>query len=601
MLSNLEVQNLALPSGIVLDAIALLDGRHVARIYGIDDNPKASVNGSFLGATLYDFLAMCKCPAESVWRSAPYTLWNAELYPLCDSHEQALDEALRIYRIASGSASSEDIDRWKRADKTSLMASAGNADTLVMLSRQTELACRIRVERCVFLLEHSASAQEALRELHGSARERAQLEEYARTCGFPLTMRIFSLLALLSEQRRYPDLLDNGYEDESFAAVSREIIRQVSEEFPPEEARFVSDAAQVLLPLRINFCGSPSDAAPYCLEHGGTMLNAAILLNGRRPVRARVERLGEPVVLLESIDQNLHRRFDSLEELLHCSDVHDPFSLHKSTLIVTGLLHRREDEVGLQDILRRLGGGIRLSTATDDVPKGSGLGTSSIIAAACVRALHQAFGLSAQDEKVYAQVFAAEQLMSTGGGWQDQAGGLTGGFKYISSQPGIRQRLKLEPLALSVATREELQQRFALIFSGQRRLARNVLRQEMARCIRCEPDTLEHMQSIRKLCALMKYELERGAVTEFASLLTQQFELVKRIDAGASNTYIEYIFDLCSHLIDGKSVCGAGGGGFLQVILKKGVTHDMLRRHISDNFSNCSISVWNSSFLWELD
>ncbi|MCR3600454.1 hypothetical protein K0B41_23725, partial [Salmonella enterica subsp. enterica serovar Mbandaka] len=69
-----------------------------------------------------------------------------------------------------------------------------------------------------------------------------------------------------------------------------------------------------------------------------------------------------------------------------------------------------------------------------------------------------------------------EQLMSTGGGWQDQAGGMTDGLKYITASPGAEQNLQIEYVKLQPAVKEELNRRFVLIYTGQRRLARNLLR-----------------------------------------------------------------------------------------------------------------------------
>ena len=66
--------------------------------------------------------------------------------------------------------------------------------------------------------------------------------------------------------------------------------------------------------------------------------------------------------------------------------------------------------------------------------------------------------------------------MSTGGGWQDQVGGVTPGIKFITSKPGISQNLQVEKVILEPETLQELNERFALIYTGQRRLARNLLR-----------------------------------------------------------------------------------------------------------------------------
>ena len=44
------------------------------------------------------------------------------------------------------------------------------------------------------------------------------------------------------------------------------------------------------------------------------------------------------------------------------------------------------------------------------------------------------------------------------------------------------------------------------------------------------------------------------------------------VDAGSTNSLIEQILMSIEDMIDARMVCGAGGGGFLQVILKKGVS-----------------------------
>ena len=198
---------------------------------------------------------------------------------------------------------------------------------------------------------------------------------------------------------------------------------------------------------------------------------------------------------------------------------------------------------------------------------------------------------------IYAQVFLVEQLMNTGGGWQDQVGGLTPGIKYFTAGPGGYQKINVDVLDVPEKTMKELNDRFALIFSGQRRLARNVLREEMNQTIRNNPDSLDALDRIQEYCAIMRYYLLKGDITSFAKYITAQFELVKTLDKGASNTCIEYIFNICEDLIDGKAICGAGGGGFLQVILKKGVTKEQLEKRIQEHFQDCGVEVWDSQFI----
>ena len=131
-----------------------------------------------------------------------------------------------------------------------------------------------------------------------------------------------------------------------------------------------------------------------------------------------------------------------------------------------------------------------------NVPKGSGLGTSSILSAACVKAVFEFMGISYTEEELYAHVLVMEQIMSTGGGWQDQVGGVTNGIKYITSKPGLDQQLRVEHIELQPETKKELNERFCLIYTGQRRLARNLLRDVVGRYVGNEPDSLYALNEI---------------------------------------------------------------------------------------------------------
>ena len=231
------------------------------------------------------------------------------------------------------------------------------------------------------------------------------------------------------------------------------------------------------------------------------------------------------------------------------------------------------------------------------VPKGSGLGTSSILAAACVKALLEFTGIEYDEEQLYSTVLCMEQIMSTGGGWQDQVGGITVGIKYTTTAPGIRQKIKVRHIRLSEETQKELDERFALIYTGQRRLARNLLRDVVGNYIGNEPGTVYALNEIQKVATLMAFELRRGHVDDFAQLLSQHWELSQKIDKGSTNILIDQIFDSISDLIDGRMICGAGGGGFLQVILKKGISKELLHDRLKEVFQDSDIDVWDSELI----
>lgn len=336
---------------------------------------------------------------------------------------------------------------------------------------------------------------------------------------------------------------------------------------------------------------------PYCNEKGGVVLNAAILLKGERQIEVEVRKLEELHIEFASLDFQAYGTALSAEEIQDCNNPYDSFALHKAALIACGIIPQH-GSVNLQDILRRLGGGIYISTRVCNVPKGSGLGTSSILAGAAVKAIGEFLGEDWSESVLYQRVLNLEQIMSTGGGWQDQVGGLTPGVKYITTKPGMKQEIKVEHMELDEATKAELQERFALIYTGQRRLARNLLRYVVGGYIGGRPESIEALEEMKHLAVLMRYELEQGRIDEFAKLLNRHWEVSKKLDAGSTNTCIDQIFESCEDLIDGKFISGAGGGGFLQVILKKGVTKEHLRRRLRNVFQDSGVDMWESEFLW---
>ncbi|MBQ1526267.1 MAG: fucokinase, partial [Lachnospiraceae bacterium] len=83
----------------------------------------------------------------------------------------------------------------------------------------------------------------------------------------------------------------------------------------------------------------------------------------------------------------------------------------------------------------------------------------------------------------------------------------------------------------------------------------------------------------------------------FAKLLSEHWELSKKIDSGSTNTLIDQIFDSVDDLLAGKMVCGAGGGGFLQVVMKKGVSKEQLQARLKSVFSDTDINVWDCTLV----
>jgi len=93
-------------------------------------------------------------------------------------------------------------------------------------------------------------------------------------------------------------------------------------------------------------------------------------------------------------------------------------------------------------------------------------------------------------EKLSSRVLYLEQMLTTGGGWQDQLGGLVPGIKLLETEPGFVQEPRISPVQMSLAAAEELKRRLLVCFVGERRLAKNILRQIMRRYLSRVPEEL---------------------------------------------------------------------------------------------------------------
>ena len=132
-----------------------------------------------------------------------------------------------------------------------------------------------------------------------------------------------------------------------------------------------------------------------------------------------------------------------------------------------------------------------------------------------MKAIFEYIGKEVTENELYTHVLCMEQLMSTGGGWQDQVGGLTGGIKLVSTKPGLMQNIEVQHLNIPEEALQELKDRFVLIYTGQRRLARNLLREVVGGYIGSNPNSLEVLYEIQQVAVLMKFELEKGQYRRF--------------------------------------------------------------------------------------
>jgi fucokinase len=591
VISNVCIENKRVPDSITLHGLQLKDKRFVVRIYATDDNPKGTLeeNAPFMTVKLKEFLANAHLTQEDLWENDAHFIWYAKLYPVCSTMEEAVDWALRLYEM--GCHGKDYKKDYLSCERLSLYESFNLADVTSIITWQKQLDDKVRMQQFINAIEKRQNIDKAISVFGqaGLARKSKEcLLNIAKKSELSTKMRIYYYLSKMISGQESEEL-----ESACFRAICDTICDAMTEALTyDDKVSIQKDYVKIELPVRINWGGGWSDTPPYCTEHGGTVLNTSIKLNGRNPIVVTIKKIDKSCIALASTDSGAYREFTSIEELQNCNDPFDAFALQKAALIASAIIPRK-DQIEFEKVLKNLGSGFYLSTQVIGIPRGSGLGTSSILAGACIKGIAEFLGICLTENELYARVVCMEQIMSTGGGWQDQVGGLTNGIKLISTKPGVIQHIHAEYIVLEENVLEELQERMALIYTGQRRLARNLLREVVGKYIGSNKNSIEVLYEIQRVAVMMKFELQKGNIDAFTKLLNEHWELSKRLDEGCTNTCIDQIFLSCEDMIAGKMICGAGGGGFLQVVLKKGYTKDELRQRIRTVFQDSGVDVWD--------
>jgi hypothetical protein len=188
-----------------------------------------------------------------------------------------------------------------------------------------------------------------------------------------------------------------------FASL-RQVIVQVRERGPAHPlCRLRSDeVVWGRVPARLDLGGGWTDTPPYSLEQGGCVINAAVNLNGQPPIHCYARVVKEPVIRIGSIDLGTRREITELAHLLDYRQATSDFALAKAALALSGFSPETAawpTGATLQEMLRRFGGGIELTTLAA-VPKGSGLGTSSIMGTVILAVVQRVMGRSLDRDEI---------------------------------------------------------------------------------------------------------------------------------------------------------------------------------------------------------
>jgi len=315
----------------------------------------------------------------------------------------------------------------------------------------------------------------------------------------------------------------------------------------------------------------------------GSVLAAAVTVGGRRPIEVVVTPRKDGLVKVVSRDLGKRTILRSAREIADHHDPHDWCCLVKSALAVTGFTF---GERGME---------ITISSA---LPKGSGMGTSSILGAATITALLGEFDL----DLVGALTLRLEQEMRTGGGWEDQFAAMTPGIKMMRSKRGEEQRIVLQGVEMPARARKELCARSLLFFTGQKRMARNVLRRVLGFYAENPHGFAKVLiKALKANAEAAARALRRGDLEGFAACVNSYWRDKKLLDAGSTNERVDDLIDAIRPYASAVTLAGAGGGGFMYILAKSSHAAQRLRSLLARTLHPSTPNPQPSTFSFSLD
>jgi galactokinase/mevalonate kinase-like predicted kinase len=264
------------------------------------------------------------------------------------------------------------------------------------------------------------------------------------------------------------------------------------------------------------------------------------------------------------------------------------FALAKAALALAGFLprfHARGGHASLEAQLRDFGGGIEISMLCA-VPKGSGLGTSSILAATLLATLGDLCGLNWNGHVLFSRTLALEQMLTTGGGWQDQAGAIFRGLKLIETAPGLSQTPTVRWLPEHLFGPDRANQTILLYYTGITRLAKNILQEIVRGIFLNSPEHLGTIDEIGANAQRAAEALQTCNGSEFEACIHRSWGLNQRLDAGTNPPEVQDILESVDDYLAATKLLGAGGGGYLLMFAKDHTAAARIRHTLTSHPPN---------------
>jgi D-glycero-alpha-D-manno-heptose-7-phosphate kinase len=297
-------------------------------------------------------------------------------------------------------------------------------------------------------------------------------------------------------------------------------------------------------PLRLGLAGGGTDVSPYSDIYGGYVLNATIDMYAY----CTIEPTNDGKIRFVAAD--IGESFESLvvEEI----PINEKLILHKGVY---------------NYIIKNFNGGKPLSlkmTTYADSPIGSGLGTSSTLVVAMLKAFQEWLKLSFGEYDIARIAFDIERVeLGLSGGKQDQFSSAFGGVNFMEF---FGEKVLINPLKVKNWIVSELESSLLLYYMGKSRESAKIIEEQIRGTKEKKVESIKAMHEVKALALRMKEAVLKGDFPSFSQCLKDGWESKKRMASTISNPEIEEIYEFVLKN-GGKAakISGAGGGGFMMI------------------------------------
>ena len=300
-------------------------------------------------------------------------------------------------------------------------------------------------------------------------------------------------------------------------------------------------------PLRLGLGGGGTDVEPYCSLHGGYVLNATIDLYAY----CTIEQIKEEKVVFVATDRG-EIETESLQFPLKYNGILD---LHKA------VYNRLIEEFNQSKPLT-----LKVTTFSD-APAGSGLGSSSTLVVAMIKAYAEMLKLPLGEYDIAYLAYQIERIdLGLVGGKQDQYAATFGGFNFIEFYE--KDRVIVNPLRIKNWIINELELSLILCYTGISRSSALVIENQVQNIKDKNEQAIQATHQLRKEALLLKESLLKADFFKIFEIFKTSWEAKKKLSSLISNSQIDKLYQVArdAGAYSGK-ITGAGGGGFIMFMV----------------------------------